>query len=390
MGLADKSFDSIVEDDLYQLIADGVPEGARIEYKRETYGSADQDKREFLKDVTSLANSFGGHLVLGLDESGGVASAITPIRGDADQELLRLESLARDGVEPRINGLRMRWLPIAGGGYAVVIRVPRSWNSPHRVSFKGAMRFYGRTSAGAYELSVEELRDKFNSSATAVERAVALRQRRLALISSGEGVVPIDQVRGYVVVHVVPLGGVGVSVDLERALTDASELLRPLGRDGWSSEFNFDGFANLRSGQPSPGYTQLFRDGVVEATRSGVTASSGPRRIPAQGVGDPIVRGVNSYAAALSLLGVPAPLSIMITLVGVRGAFLGYAQSQSYEPTPALRQDVLELPPGVLEEYRTDNVYDSVLRPAFDALWNAGGLSRSTYFDEAGRWRPHS
>jgi predicted HTH transcriptional regulator len=32
---------------------------------------ADADVREFLKDVSSFANTAGGHLIIGMDEAGG-------------------------------------------------------------------------------------------------------------------------------------------------------------------------------------------------------------------------------------------------------------------------------------------------------------------------------
>ena len=61
-------FDSLSQSDLEELTEAQVPEGLRLEYKRELYGNSDSDKREFLKDVTALANSHGGHLILGIEE----------------------------------------------------------------------------------------------------------------------------------------------------------------------------------------------------------------------------------------------------------------------------------------------------------------------------------
>jgi predicted HTH transcriptional regulator len=63
-----KLFDQIDSIDLEQLVADRVPEGRELEYKRELPGNADEDKREFLYDVTSLANASGGFLIYGIEE----------------------------------------------------------------------------------------------------------------------------------------------------------------------------------------------------------------------------------------------------------------------------------------------------------------------------------
>ena len=57
MSIDRGDFDAVTEQDLQELVTAQVPEGLRIEYKRETYGNTDSDKREFLKDVSALANS---------------------------------------------------------------------------------------------------------------------------------------------------------------------------------------------------------------------------------------------------------------------------------------------------------------------------------------------
>ncbi len=78
----------------------------------------------------------------------------------------------------------------------------------------------------------------------------------------------------------------------------------------------------------------------------------------------------------------------MMTLEGVRGAYLGYSNSAWQEDTFEIRKDILEFPPVLIPEYSNNIAYVAALRPIFDSLWNAGGLSRSNYFDEQGRWTP--
>src|ERR1700686_5175709 len=140
MALSNKSFEEISESDLNDQVSAGVPEGVLLDYKRDLYGRSDADVREFLKDVSSFANMSGGHLIIGIDENAGVPTRVCPLAGDPDQELQRLENLARDGIEPRIAGLRMRAVPINAGGFLLVLRIPKSWNPPHRVSAKNTNR----------------------------------------------------------------------------------------------------------------------------------------------------------------------------------------------------------------------------------------------------------
>ncbi|WP_431303042.1 AlbA family DNA-binding domain-containing protein [Sediminicoccus sp. BL-A-41-H5] len=129
--------DQIAESDLQALVSNGASETVSLEFKETTYGSADDDKREFLKDVTALANTSGGHVIIGMAAVDGVATSLQPITTpSADQEKQRLENMLLAAVEPRLVGLQMREVPVTGG-YVLVLRVPRSWNPPHRVTFKG-------------------------------------------------------------------------------------------------------------------------------------------------------------------------------------------------------------------------------------------------------------
>ena len=179
MSIGRTNFEEISEADLNDLIQAGVPEGLAIEYKRDAYGNRDSDKKEALKDITAFANSAGGHLIIGMEETNGVPTGLLGLPGvDIDPLINRLESLVRDGVEPRMVGIRMRRVNLTGGASAVVIRIPKSWNPPHRVSTANTNRFYVRNSGGAHEASVEELRVLFTLAADAQERIKSFRSDR--------------------------------------------------------------------------------------------------------------------------------------------------------------------------------------------------------------------
>ena len=90
---------------LAALISDQEPEGKTLDYKRDLVAKTDEAKREFLYDVTSFANTAGGHLIFGIDEDGGIPTTLNGISGiDADAEILRLEQIVRDGFRPAIIG----------------------------------------------------------------------------------------------------------------------------------------------------------------------------------------------------------------------------------------------------------------------------------------------
>lgn len=391
MALSNISFEDLSERDLMELVATGVPEGMLIDYKREPYGRSDADVKEFLKDVSSFANTAGGHLIIGMDESSGVPTGTIPLTGiDPDQELLRLESLSRDGIEPRIIGLRMKAITLAGGGAVIVVRVPRSWNPPHRVNARNTNRYYARNSAGSYELSVEELRVLFTSAASAYDRVRAFRAERLARIDAGEAIAPLADNLGRLVMHFVPLSafGLGSPIDLERARS-LQALLFPMGSSGCDPRINFEGFGNfsMRDDGGCVSYTQLFRNGAIEAVKVRVMSdNTGSLTIPSLAFDSHIMSILPKYLSALQQLEVAPPIVVMLTLQGVRGARLAIKQNFFHDSPPPLDRNVLELPEVVIERFGTPEEYQKAVRPAFDALWNSAGYVRSQYFDDDGRW----
>ena len=54
---------------------------------------------------------------------------------------------------------------------------------------------------------------------------------------------------------------------------------------------------------------------------------------------------------------------------------------------PPLPENIMRLPACFLEDYGTETDHHRAVRPAFNALWNAIGYSKSQFFDEDGHWR---
>jgi hypothetical protein len=393
VALLNVSFDAVSEAHLQDLVSTGVPEGVLIEYKRTTYGGSDADVKEYLKDVSSFANTHGGDLIIGIEEKEGVAEKVVGLSGvDADKELQRLESLARDGIEPRIVGIRMKPVSVTGGGVVFLIRVPKSWNPPHRVNARNTNRIYARNSAGAYELSVEELRVLFAYGATTIDRMRAFKAERLARIDAGEAIIPLIARPDRLVLHLAPLAsfGLGELIDPGRAYA-LQESLRPIASKGFNPRINFEGFANF-SPMGSDGlcrsYTQVFRRGIIEAVMVGILGKhdDGTVFLPGLAFDQWTLEVLPDYLKALRELNVPAPITMMLSLQGVRGAFLVTHTDWHINPPPPFDRAVLELPEVIIEQYGTSEDYQRTVRPAFDALWNAAGFSASKHFDADGRW----
>src|SRR5271167_4288535 len=125
-----KGLPEITEDDLLGLIANGVSEGRNIDYKRELPKGNDEDKKEFLADVSSFANTAGGDLIFGIEEEKGLPTNIVGVQtADIDLELRRLDSVLASGISPRIN-YELRAIPLQSGNQVLIVRTQRSWLGP--------------------------------------------------------------------------------------------------------------------------------------------------------------------------------------------------------------------------------------------------------------------
>ena len=237
--ILNKDLESIKEEDLQALI-NNIPEGKTIEYKEFLNVRTDSEKKELLADVSSFANAAGGYLIFGMGAEKGIASDLHGLDiQNLDKEILRLENVIRDGLEPRIPGVIIQDIPLKNSNVVILIYIPRSWALPHRVSFKGSSRFYSRNSKGKYLLDVTELRNLFLFTEKRTEQIRNFRIERLSKIVSGETPLLLSKAP-KIVLHIVPLDAFNpaASIDLSSIKNDPA----PLYAGGWSHRFNFDGY----------------------------------------------------------------------------------------------------------------------------------------------------
>jgi len=284
----------------------------------------------------------------------------------------------------------MKTIPAANGGHYFVFRVPHSWNQPHGVSFQNSNRFHGRNSGGAHELSLEELRMLFTRSASAREQAKAFHSDRVRRISDSEALVPLALVRGKVILHIIPLSAFAAEqqVDLQVAYRGRSKLC-PIGATAYNSTLNFDGVMNLRGGDATHGYTQLYRNGIIEAVKVGdVTPhpNATGEWIRASVIERYLVEIIPSYLNALQELEVAPPISLRITIDDVLNTRMRIPSEGFFENPPLIQQKTLALPEVAFERYGTGEDYQRGLKPAFDAFWNAASLFNSPNFAPNGIW----
>ncbi|MFZ5342031.1 MAG: helix-turn-helix domain-containing protein [Patescibacteria group bacterium] len=98
-----------------------------------------------------------------------------------DAEKLKIENIIRDGINPRIK-IDIRFIE-KFENLILIIKVYKSWLSPHRVIYsaysKNFNQFYARSSAGKYQLDINELRSAFNLSETIIEKINTFKVQRI-------------------------------------------------------------------------------------------------------------------------------------------------------------------------------------------------------------------
>lgn len=105
----------IDEAHLQALIDAKAAESRSIEYKRDKYDDCDAHISKFLADVSSFANTSGGDLIIGMAATDGIPTSFSPLDISMDDEKLRLEHIARTGLQPRITNIDFHPVPIERG-----------------------------------------------------------------------------------------------------------------------------------------------------------------------------------------------------------------------------------------------------------------------------------
>jgi hypothetical protein len=382
-----KALNEIAESDLLALISNGVEEGRSIDYKRETPGSSDGDKKEFLADASSFANSGGGDLVFGMEEVSGLPTNLAGLASeDLDFEIRRLDSILAAGLSPRAR-YATKIITLATGRRSLVLRVERSWIGPHRVVFQGHDKFYGRNSAGKYPLDVNELRAAFTLSSSAIERIRAFRTDRIIALNKNETPIPfVDAPK--LVLHCIPLESFADETRRDvLPLLDNPLQMMPMGASSWNTRLNLEGVLAFSYREPCNAYTQVYRNGVLEAVQGRILAQQyeGRPTIPSIAYERTIYEYLPGCIQLLSVIGVSMPIMVALTLIGVKGLYMGIASAWGETGYP-INSDTLVLPESIIQAPSTPT--SKILKPIFDLIWNACGFRGSTNFDENGDWCP--
>jgi Putative DNA-binding domain len=372
------------------LVTEKVTERRTLEYKERLPGGGDQDKKEFLADVCSFANLIGGDIIYGIrderDGDGkptGIPESVAGLSGlNLSAERERLESIVRNGIQPRIPNVQTAEIQVEGHGPVLVLRIARSWIKPHMVTFKGTSRFYSRHSTGKYQLDVQEIGHAFAGQRALGERMREWRTERLAKILSEEGPVNVEGPSRFLL-HFVPASALAGqrSAGLWPVPKAVRSLLRPSSHPGTLWRYNIDGFLVAsfnEAAQRHSAYVQLFRDGKLEYC-DGDLLNAGRRH--GAGGGWQIPSGlfeerlINMFGNALLIInrvGIEGPIYFSAALTGVRNMRFAISNPYGIGVDHAFDRDVIQTPEIEIDS-RDPAPYRDSLLPIVDSIWQANG-----------------
>lgn len=398
-----KPFDAIAPEDLQLLIDHEVAEGQNLEYKEQGWGHGDEEVREMLRDISAMANAYGGYIFLGVQErndDSGIPVRISGIKSrTANMERERIQASCLVNMDRRIPGFKIRTIPIDKHTSVVAIYVPRSLRAPHMVTFRGLYQFWVRHDRQKSKMSVEEIADLFLHTRSLVDDAQSfLRQRRTEILEEIKRV-------PFCVLRALPLLLTDEIVDTtDTRLRELMKCLPEQDRSGFNLDFSrrleFEAHPTLFGLEimiPNLSRLQIFRNGYVEVM---IDISEGSRfvlesRQPSAPIFNPnalagyTVSFLSALAAFKEHLMIEYSYLLFVSLFNVRGYRLSKFRvgARAFEHRfEVWGKDHLEIPAS--EVPSLENV-DIVAKSFVDRIYQAFHYERSPCF-ENGFFRPDS
>lgn len=164
----DKSFDEISYSDIRDLVQRRVPESLILDYKGDIFQLGQKPKaKEFGKDVSAFANTFGGWIIYGIATSEG--DEIFPLEKDAIVGIEnssglkeQIENLILSSISPKpLFRIKKIDVPNSNNKCLILIYIPQSYNYVHMVTVKGENRFYKRYEYSSVPMDYYEVKKKF-------------------------------------------------------------------------------------------------------------------------------------------------------------------------------------------------------------------------------------
>lgn len=380
MRLAGKPMDEIEYADVEALVEDKTAEGLDLEYKGCLPSKDQQDRKEFLKDVSSFANKLGGIIIYGIKEDRekgkGLPSEICGIGDEnVDDTKLRLAAVIRKGLTPTLSHFRFKELT-SGESTVLLLGISRSISAPHMVGH-GEERFWVRTASGKNKMHVSEIRRAFLEAEDWGKRADRFRTERVIDVWHNEIIPGLRRTPGLFF-HLLPVGERTPIVDF-RAANRSMAVLADTIYVSPQASYHADGIRRWSGVDGCDRYLHLFRDGGIEYFLSAEVTALQHNYQPVDVLDGTdvevmcarLLNGVNVFAEVCDLEG---PFQFLISIEGCQGWHL-HGMGVPHRENNKFDRDEIMLPPILIEHLPID--IESVLSTSMAYLWQASGMPDS-------------
>lgn len=380
--------DDLDEAKLQALCDQKCPESETLDFKREFW----QENREIQKDISALANTAGGDLVVGIDEGRqGAPMVICPIQDDADAVMQRVRNTLQ-AVEPRVHGIEMRAVPVANG-FVLIVRVPMSFDAPHSCPANSARRFVFRNGTTTNDMTYPQIKAAFTGTAALEASAhswLAQRDDRFRRDDLGGSPFPYLP---FMVAHLIPLAGQAGRHQVDVRRYYAKEFVRfavgHVDPDGVSRTLNLDGLHIYTAGPDGSklGITNLYRNGSIETTLPiGFPSDAGLGHIFSNDLANSVREVFALFLQYAKETEVQGPVLLRLALFSTSGYAFDRGSSIRRQDRMADRPDLI-LPTHLMDNLNAVSV-DAIVRPNLDLVWQCFNMERCTYYSVAGEWAP--
>lgn len=379
--------DKLVKEDITRLIENQIQESKILDYKREIKLAKDNDKKEFLFDISAMYNTDGGCIIFGVeeekDESGkntGKPLKIIKLETENFDNLFQqIDDIVNNSTEPSISQIILKDIKLEEG-VILVIGIPKRTSLPSMVTFKSSNKFYKRRNSGKYLVDTYELNQMFLQNQIVADKAKEFRKKRIEEVISLETIPNLDVDTSFFI-HIIPNNFLENRIQdfaiYENELKDKMEPFSYGYKDGWRHMYNIDGFMTFSSSnniRVTSKYNQLFRNGVYEiySANEFFKTFHGKMGFNGSELMNSTIKHIKESLKLLEQINIDPPFFISFSFRNVKGKIMN---REGAFVIPEFTKDNIDFPFIEIPSYDVD--IRKLMKPNFDILWQIFGDSES-------------
>jgi hypothetical protein len=239
-------------------------------------------------------------------------------------------------------------------------------------------------------MEYSEIRNSFLQRGSSAEKLEQLRRDRINRVITGMDFRGIATTKTAFLLEVVPLRSLHDEVTVDfRGHPNLRADFTAINSYSADATYDFEGFVAFAWNHPDNqvlAYSRLSRYGYISAYCSSLSRLwNGKQAITSRNFEPQLTLSVANYSSLLRKLGIALPHAVLITLLNGKGLELYrdplVSHPMSYHPVNEVN---LSAPLAIISQENAAAL--SLLRPQFDAFWNAFGYSSCMNYDDTGNW----